>query len=75
MDKETKDRASEKLGKIEAAIAYPDYILDPDDEKMDDDYKDVFINIETYFENVQQLTLWKEADGFGRLKTKVDRKE
>jgi len=75
MDKATKERASEKLGKIEAVIAYPDYILDPNDQKMDNDYKDVSINVATYFENIQQLTLLGEADGFGLLKTKVDRKE
>lgn len=75
MDDDTKIRATEKLNKIEAVIAYPDYILDPNDQKMDNDYKNVQISTEGYFENVQGLTLLGEADGFGRLKTEVDRQE
>jgi len=75
MDDETKVRAQEKLNKIEAVIAYPDYILDPKDNKMDDDYQNVIITKEAYFNNVQGLTLLGEADGFGRLKTEVDRQE
>lgn len=75
MDDDTKIRATEKLNKIEAVIAYPDYILDPNDQKMDNDYKNVQISTDGYFENVQGLTLLGEADGFGRLKTEVDRQE
>lgn len=75
MDSDTKVRATEKLNKIEAVIAYPDYILDPNDQKMDNDYQNVMMSQDAYFENVQQLTLLGEADGFGRLKTEVDRQE
>lgn len=42
---------------------------------MDNDYKNVQISTDGYFENVQGLTLLGEADGFGRLKTEVDRQE
>jgi membrane metallo-endopeptidase-like protein 1 len=75
MDKETKTKATEKLGKITTNIAYPDYIMDPEDTKMDSDYAKVTIDKKAYFENIQQLTALGEAEGFGRLAKPVDRGE
>jgi len=75
MDKETKTKATEKLGKITTNIAYPDYIMDPDDTKMDSDYAKVTVDKKAYFENIQQLTALGEAEGFGRLGKPVDRGE
>ena len=75
MDEATKAEASTKLDKITPVIAYPDYILDPNDPKMDDDYKNAPINSTTYFENIQGLTALGEAESFGLLRSKVDPNE
>lgn len=39
MDEVTKDKAEVKADAIQPIIAYPDYIIDENDTKMDDDYE------------------------------------
>ena len=75
MDQETKAKAAEKLDKITTNIAYPDYIMDPNDTKMDSDYEKVTVDKNAYFDNVQQLTALNEAKGFAKLGKPVDREE
>jgi len=75
MDLDTQIKASEKLEKITTNIAYPEYIMDPKDPKMDNDYAKITVNKAAYFENIQQLTELGESDAFGKLKTPVDKGE
>ncbi|CAM9846369.1 membrane metallo-endopeptidase-like 1 [Lampetra fluviatilis] len=51
MDGSTKVKAQEKAESIKEMIGYPDYILDDDDPKLDEEYKNLNFGEASYFEN------------------------
>ena len=75
MDQNTKDAAAKKADQINPIIAYPDYILDPNDPKMDEDYADVTINSDEFFESIQELVVRNSKKSFGKLRDPVDFEE
>ena len=72
LDGEGKQEASEKLKKMTSAVAYPDYIMSPNDEKMDNYYMNITMDLDTYFENVQSMLFLQSNHYFNLLHTKPD---
>ena len=72
MDAETKAAANEKVDQITPNIAYPEYILDPNDDKMEKDLEDVVINSKEFFANAQDLIKLNIKKSLGKLRKPVD---
>jgi len=72
MDQPTKDAADKKADQITPIIAYPDYILNPDDTQLDDDYADINVITEEYFKSIQDLVVRSGKISFGKLRVAVD---
>ena len=75
MDQETKNAAEDKANQMNPIIAYPDYILDSSDPKMDNDYAQVKVNVSTYFANTQNLMELKSKKNFENFRKPVDFEE
>ncbi|GAA6110341.1 membrane metallo-endopeptidase-like 1 [Tachysurus ichikawai] len=52
MDDESKEKAREKAMSISEQIGYPDYILEEENGKLDQEYIHLMFSEESYFENV-----------------------
>ncbi|XP_027024697.1 membrane metallo-endopeptidase-like 1 [Tachysurus fulvidraco] len=52
MDDESKEKAREKAMSISEQIGYPDYILEEENGKLDQEYNHLMFGEESYFENV-----------------------
>ena len=75
MDQETKDAAEDKANQITPIIAYPDYILDSNDPKMDNDYALVKVDVSAYFASIQDLVELSSKETFEKLRKPVDFEE
>ena len=75
MDQQTKEAAADKADLINPIIAYPDYILNMNDPKMDDDYADVTVNSAAFFESIQDLVVLDSKKTFGKLRDPVNFEE
>ena len=75
MDQQTKDAAADKADKMIANMAYPDYILDEDDPKMDEEFANVVVNPETFFKSIQDLVKMDSKKLFAKLRVPVDFEE
>ncbi|XP_076804428.1 membrane metallo-endopeptidase-like 1 isoform X1 [Clavelina lepadiformis] len=71
MDDQTKSAAEVKADQVTPIIAYPDYILDASDPKMDNDY-DMIITPNEYFKSIQELVVWGNKNSFGKLREPID---
>lgn len=72
MDDATKQAADEKADQITPVVAYPDYILDPNDPKMDEDLKGIIVNPKELFSNVNDITMLNIKQSLGKLRKEVD---
>ena len=75
MDQETKNAAEDKANQMTPIIAYPDYILDSSDPKMDNNYAQLKINVSTYFTNIQYLEELRSKKNFEKFRKPVDFEE
>ncbi|XP_038629779.1 membrane metallo-endopeptidase-like 1 [Scyliorhinus canicula] len=72
MDAASKQKVREKALAIKEKIGYPDYILEDNNPKLDQEYEHLNISENKYFENVL-LNLKATAQAiFGKLREKVD---
>uniref|UniRef100_H2ZBI7 Neprilysin n=1 Tax=Ciona savignyi TaxID=51511 RepID=H2ZBI7_CIOSA len=75
MDDPTKANAEDKANLINPIIGYPDYITDINDPKMDNDYKDVMVDVGAYFSNIQHLYELDSKTSYEKLRKPVDFEE
>lgn len=75
MDSPTKNQAEKKANMISPIIAYPDYILNEDDPKMDLEYDDIEIDAGSFFQNQQNSGFSSSKKYLMRLDVPVDRDE
>ncbi|XP_076804422.1 membrane metallo-endopeptidase-like 1 isoform X2 [Clavelina lepadiformis] len=72
IDRQTRNKAVEKLEFMRAVLAYPDYIVDKSNPKLDYDYEDVVIKPNQFVKNIQTMIAWEKKEEFDKLKTAVD---
>jgi len=72
MDDQTKAKAEEKANQITPVIAYPDYIVDASNSKMDDDYEGAKITDGQYFTTAQNLIDFGSKESLSQIKKQVD---
>ncbi|XP_076804432.1 endothelin-converting enzyme homolog isoform X1 [Clavelina lepadiformis] len=72
IDRQTRNIAIEKLEFMRAVLAYPDYIIDKSNPKLDYDYEDVVIEPNQFVKNIQTMIAWKTKEELGKLNTAVD---
>ncbi|KAK3536750.1 hypothetical protein QTP86_022991 [Hemibagrus guttatus] len=72
MDDESKEKAREKAMAISEQIGYPDYILEEDDEKLDQEYIHLKFSEESYFENVLENLRATAQKAHKKLREPVD---
>nr|XP_039251017.1 neprilysin-like isoform X1 [Styela clava] len=75
MDDDTKTQAEKKANQITPIIAYPDYILDKEDPKMDNEYTAANVATDEYFQNMQNMIYFKNVENMKKLDKDVDREE
>ena len=75
MDQETKNTAEDKANQINPIIAYPNYILNSNNPKMDDEYAQVKVNVSAYFASIQDLVQVNSKKNFEKLRKPVDFEE
>ncbi|XP_077998021.1 neprilysin-1-like [Glandiceps talaboti] len=73
MDGETKILAEEKADAIIERIGYPDYLLDP--KVMNEEYKDIVISRDNFFENVLAIYKWSANNALSKLREAVDKEK
>ncbi|CAB4068160.1 MMEL1 [Lepeophtheirus salmonis] len=71
MDEQTRTRAINKLAAIKEYIAYPEEIMKV--ENLEELYKGLKINNNTYFENEKSLSLWSYSYLWKKLREKIDK--
>ncbi|CAK8698607.1 unnamed protein product [Clavelina lepadiformis] len=72
IDQQTRNIAIEKLEFMRTLLAYPDYIVDKSNPKLDYDYEDVVIEPNQFVKNIQTMIAWETKQELGKLKTAVD---
>ncbi|XP_076804289.1 membrane metallo-endopeptidase-like 1 [Clavelina lepadiformis] len=72
IDQQTRNKAVEKLEFVWTLLAYPDYIVDKSNPKLDYDFEDVVIKPNQFVKNIQTMIAWETKEEFGKLKTAVD---
>ncbi|MCI4390399.1 hypothetical protein PGIGA_G00122220 [Pangasianodon gigas] len=72
MDDQSKEKAREKAMSISEQIGYPDYILQEDNEKLDQEYVHLKFSEESYFENVLENLQATAQKAHKKLREPVD---
>ncbi|XP_053509228.1 membrane metallo-endopeptidase-like 1 [Ictalurus furcatus] len=72
MDDQSKEKAREKAMAISEQIGYPDYILEEDNEKLDQEYIHLKFSEESYFENVLENLKATAQKAHKKLREPVD---
>ncbi|CAK8698583.1 unnamed protein product [Clavelina lepadiformis] len=72
IDRQTRNKAVEKLDFMRAVLTYPDYIVDKFNLKLDYDYEDVVIEPNQFVKNIQTMIAWETKEELGKLKAAVD---
>ncbi|XP_017352014.2 membrane metallo-endopeptidase-like 1 [Ictalurus punctatus] len=72
MDDQSKAKAREKAMAISEQIGYPDYILEEDNEKLDQEYIHLKFSEESYFENVLENLKATAQKAHKKLREPVD---
>lgn len=75
MDETTKAEAKKKAEMVVPVIAYPDYIVDSNDPRLDEEYEPIKVLPEDYFKNNLNALLETFKDSMLRLDEPVDRTE
>ncbi|KAM9443739.1 membrane metallo-endopeptidase-like 1 [Clarias gariepinus] len=72
MDAQSKEKAREKAMAISEQIGYPDYILEDDNKKLDQEYIHLKFSEESYFENVLENLQATAQKAHKKLQEPVD---
>ncbi|XP_077975050.1 membrane metallo-endopeptidase-like 1 [Styela clava] len=75
MDESTKKFALNKVDQVAKLIGYPEYIVDEDNSRLDDEYKDLFVSEKKYFESEQNLYNFDLDQSLAKLNQPVDRQK
>ncbi|XP_060115115.1 membrane metallo-endopeptidase-like 1 isoform X2 [Heteronotia binoei] len=72
MDETSKAKAQEKAIAIKEQIGYPDYILEDQNEKLDQEYKNLTFSEQEYFENILANLQTVAQKSLRKLRERVD---
>ncbi|KFO31778.1 Membrane metallo-endopeptidase-like 1 [Fukomys damarensis] len=72
MDKESKKKAQEKAMSIQEQIGYPNYILEENNRRLDQEYSSLNFSEDLYFENTLQNLKASAHRSLRKLQEKVD---
>ncbi|XP_010116389.1 PREDICTED: membrane metallo-endopeptidase-like 1, partial [Chlamydotis macqueenii] len=72
MDEASKEKAREKAMAIKEQIGYPDYILEDQDEKLDQEYANLNFSEHNYFENILENLRAGAQKSLKKLRERVD---
>ncbi|NWH73284.1 MMEL1 protein, partial [Piaya cayana] len=72
MDEASKEKAREKAMAIKEQIGYPDYILEDQNEKLDQEYANLNFSEHSYFENILENLRAGAQKSLRKLRERVD---
>ncbi|NXN42266.1 MMEL1 protein, partial [Rhinoptilus africanus] len=72
MDEASKEKAREKAMAIKEQIGYPDYILEDQNEKLDQEYANLNFSENNYFENILENLRAGAQKSLKKLRERVD---
>uniref|UniRef100_A0A663DZJ6 Membrane metalloendopeptidase like 1 n=1 Tax=Aquila chrysaetos chrysaetos TaxID=223781 RepID=A0A663DZJ6_AQUCH len=72
MDEASKEKAREKAMAIKEQIGYPDYILEDQNEKLDQEYANLNFSEHNYFENILENLRAGAQKSLKKLRERVD---
>ncbi|KFM04072.1 Membrane metallo-endopeptidase-like 1 [Aptenodytes forsteri] len=72
MDEASKEKAHEKAMAIKEQIGYPDYILEDQNEKLDQEYANLNFSEHNYFENILENLRAGAQKSLKKLRERVD---